>query len=709
MTPYVRDSILATAALKRFGQCELMHIGVDTGGTFTDLLLWDGRRLRAHKVPSTPQDFSEGVLRGIAEILDEPHTGAFDVTLSATVATNALLERKGARTALITTRGFRDVLEIGRQTRPSLYDLLADRPPPLVPRSLRLEVTERIDAGKQVVRPLEVGEVEDVLDRLAEKNVESVAICLLFSFLHPQHERLIARAARRRGLTVSVSSELLAEFREYERTSTTVVNAYVAPIMQGYIRRIDRSLRTMGVRRWRIVQSNGGSLSPKSAGEQAVHTLLSGPAAGVIGALSVARLALAGRRGEAAKVITFDMGGTSTDVSLIAGACAAGSTAGTAGSSRSADAGAGAGAVTTEGSVAGCPVRVPMLDIHTVGAGGGSIAHLDAGGALHVGPRSAGARPGPACYGVGDDVTVTDANLILGRIEPDRFLGGKIKLDAPRAEKAMRRLARKLGTSTPAAARSIIRIVGANMERALRLISIERGHDPREFTLVSFGGAGGLHACELAAALHIPRVLIPFNPGVLSAWGGLVCDVVKDYSRTVMLSGGADPQPRIRRVVRELEGQARREMGREAPRGAKLVLSRSLDLRYAGQAFELNVPHAGKLRAAVERFHADHARRYGHSDMNAVVEVVTVRVRATGTMRKPAPQAIPRGAADARRAICAKRSRMTLYDREKLRAGNRLTGPALVVEPFATTWIPKEWRGTIDRWGNVLLEYRKTR
>ncbi len=664
-----------------------MHIGVDTGGTFTDLLLWDGRRLRAHKVPSTPQDFSEGVLRGIAEILGGPQTGVFDVTHSGTVATNALLERKGARTALISTRGFRDVLEIGRQTRPSLYDLLADRPPPLVPRRLRFEVTERIDAGKQVVRALELGEVEDVLDRLSEKNVESVAICLLFSFLHPQHERRIARAARRRGLTVSVSSEILAEFREYERTSTTVVNAYVAPIMRGYVRQIDRSLRMLGARRWRIMQSNGGSLSPKSAGEQAVHTLLSGPAAGVIGAMSVARTALAGRRSEPAKIITFDMGGTSTDVSLIAGDCA----------------------VTTEGSVAGCPVGVPMLDIHTVGAGGGSIAHLDPGGALHVGPRSAGARPGPACYGIGDDVTVTDANLILGRIEPDHFLGGRIELDAPRAKRVMSRLARRLGTSAPAAARSIIRIVGANMERALRLISIERGYDPREFTLVSFGGAGGLHACELAAALYIPRVLIPYNPGVLSAWGGLASDVIKDYSRTVMLSNGAESQPRIRRVVRELEAQARREMANEAPRSAKVVLSCSLDLRYAGQAFELNVPYAGKLRAAVERFHADHARRYGHSDVNATIEVVTVRVRATGRMRKPAPQTIPRGPADARRAICARRNRMTLYDREKLRAGNQLAGPALIVEPFATTWIPKEWHGTIDRWGNVLLEYRKTR
>ncbi len=664
-----------------------MHIGVDTGGTFTDLLLWDGRRLRAYKVPSTPRDFSEGVLRGIREILGENGADSFDVTHSATVATNALLERKGARTALITTRGFRDVLEIGRQARPSLYDLLADRPTPLVPRDLRLEVTERIDARKQVVRPLEVGEVEEVLDRLTEKNVESVAICLLFSFLHPKHERLIARAARRRRLMVSVSSEILAEFREYERTSTTVVNAYVAPIMQGYIRRVDRSLRKMGARQWRIVQSNGGSLSPKSAGEQAVHTLLSGPAAGVIGALSVARMALAGRRGEIAKIITFDMGGTSTDVSLIAGDYA----------------------VTTEGSVADCPVCVPMLDIHTVGAGGGSIAHLDPGGALHVGPRSAGARPGPACYGVDDDVTVTDANLILGRIEPAYFLGGRIELDAPRAERAMRRLARGLGTSTPGAARSIIRIVGANMERALRVISIERGYDPREFTLVSFGGAGGLHACELAVALHIPRVLVPYNPGVLSAWGGLVCDVIKDYSRTVMLSGGADAQPRIRRVVAELEAQALREMGGETPRGAKLVLSGSLDFRYAGQAFELNVPYAGKLSVAVERFHVDHARRYGHCDVNAVVEVVTVRVRATGTLRKPTLQTIPRGPADARRAICAKRSRMTLYDREKLRAGNQLAGPALIVESFATAWIPREWRGTIDRWGNVLLQYRKTR
>ena len=647
-----------------------MHIGVDTGGTFTDLVLWDGRRLHAHKVPSTPHDFAEGVLRGIKDLLGEGRLGPFNVTHSATVATNTLLERKGARTALITTRGLRDVLEIGRQTRPSLYDLMTRRPSPLVPRRLRLEVTERIGAAGQVVRPLNAAEVEDLLDGLSTKRVESVAICLLFSFLHPGHERMVARAARRRGLAVSASSEVLAEFREHERTSTTVVNAYVGPIIRKYIQRLDRSLGKIGAGRWRIMQSNGGSLSPKAAAQRAVNTLLSGPAAGVIGAMSVARPALArNRRDQALKIITFDMGGTSTDVCLIDGDYA----------------------VTTSGTVADCPVGVPMMDIHTVGAGGGSIAHVDAGGALCVGPQSAGAHPGPACYGIGEDVTVTDANLILGRIDADHFLGGRIKLDFRRAERAVRRLAGKLGTNTQSAARSIIRIVNANMERALRVISVERGHDPREFTLVSFGGAGGLHACELADALRIPRVLVPYNPGVLSAWGALASDVIKDYSRTVMLSTAAGTQERLDGVMRQLERQARREIREQAPPEAKIVLSRSLDLRYAGQAYELTVACSGKLQAAIQLFHTQHAHRYGHCDEKASIEIVTARVRAIGRLSKPTLQTIPRGRVDARRAIIGKRRNVTLYDREKLRAGNQLVGQALVVEAFATTWVPKEW------------------
>ncbi len=358
-----------------------------------------------------------------------------------------------------------------------------------------------------------------------------------------------------------------------------------------------------------------------------------------------------------------------------------------------------------------------MLDIHTVGAGGGSIAHVDAGGALHVGPQSAGADPGPACYGAraagstgfaGDEVTVTDANLILGRIHPAYFLGGRITLDAPQAEQAVNRLARKLGSDLRSAARSVIRIVNANMERALRLISIERGHDPREFTLVSYGGAGGLHACELAAALRIPRVLVPHNPGVLSAWGALVSDVIKDYSRTVMLKMTAGAHKPLDRVWRQLEQQARREMPRQVPMdiGTKLTLSRSLDLRYTGQAYELNVPFASNLGQAVRSFHTEHARRYGHSNRKALVEIVTARVRAVGQMKKPSLEPIPRGRADARSAIIIKRYGHGMpcpYDREKLRAGNVLAGPALVIEPFATTLLPVGWRAQVDKWGNLIL------
>ncbi len=667
---------------------DIMLIGVDTGGTFTDFVMIRDGHVHTYKVPSTPGDFAQGVLEGVRSLLSgaaASRTHPFNLIHSSTVATNALLERKGARTALITTRGFRDVLEIGRQARPELYNLFVDRSEPLVPQNLRHEVDERLSAEGKVLIPFDEEQAGRVLDSLDGQNVESVAVCLLFSFMRPQHERSLVRAARKRGFDVSASSEILPEFREYERTSTTVANAYVSPAVSSYLQRLGRSAKRLGARHLRIMQSNGGSLSVRAASERAVSTLLSGPAAGVIGALSVARQALGPGNGPGrgeVKIITFDMGGTSTDVSLVNGEYS----------------------VTNEGSIGGHPVRVPMIDIHTVGAGGGSLASVDAGGALHVGPQSAGAHPGPACYGTSEDAAVTDANLLLGFISPEYFLGGRMTLDRERAENALQRLADRLGTNAVRAARAVIRIVNSNMERAIRVISVERGFDPREFTLVSFGGAGGLHACHLAEALDIPRVLIPRNPGVLSAWGALAADVVKDYSRTVMLPLRAAAEKKLSNAFSQLERQAQTDLQREGFQKGKGMLFRSLDIRYAGQSYELTVPFNGRLDSAAKGFHRAHARRYGHSAPAELVEIVTARVRAVGRSEKPALGPVAGGRKDGRKAIIKKHGSLVLYGRDQLLAGNVLTGPALIIEDFATTLIPGGWQGKVDKWGNLLLQ-----
>ncbi len=692
-----------------------MIIGIDTGGTFTDLILFaessDGKScLLTHKVPSTPPDFSVGVLGGLRELLTVAQSVRlrYDLVHGSTVATNALLERRGANTALITTKGFRDVLEIGRQTRAEIYNLNVERPTPLVPRNWRLEVTERVDARGNVLTPLNETEVERALDKLQQRGVESVAVCLLFSFLHPQHEQRIAEAARKRGFFVSASCEILPEFREYERTSTTVVNAYISPVMSRYLTQLETEAKKLGAAHVRIMQSNGGSISAQAAGERAVHTLLSGPAAGVLGALHVARQALTARsrsrlrydilsreHERAVNIITFDMGGTTTDVSLCVGDVR----------------------VTTEGSVGGLPVRVPMMDIHTVGAGGGSIAYLDAGGALRVGPQSAGADPGPVCYGKGEQVTVTDANLILGRIDPERFLGGRMKLDEGRAREAMKKFARQLGNwaigKLEDAARAIVRVVNSNMERAIRVISVERGYDPRDFTLMSFGGAGGLHACALAESLRIPRVLIPIHPGLLSAWGCVASDVVKDFARTVMLSvrdKGQGTRDKGQDLFMSLEREAVRTMRREGFATDDIVLMRSLDVRYVGQSYEITTPFAGNLAETLQTFHRLHEQHYGHSAPDEPTEIVTARVRAVGRVSKPTLQAIVRGTADARAALITQRMmqferpmKVAVYDRERLKAGNEIPGPALVVEPYATTLVLSNWRGKVDKWGNILL------
>ncbi len=659
-------------------------LGVDVGGTFTDFLLWKDGELSVYKRPSTPDDPSRGVLAG----LDEAGFSPDEVVHGSTVATNAVLERKGAKTALITTKGFRDVLAIGRQTRPKLYDLEPSRKPPLIPDALRFEADERLDHKGQVIHKLSRAEVERLLDRLVKRGIDSLAVCFLFSFLNPAHERMVRDAARKRGIACSASFEVLPEHREYERTSTTVLNAYVAPVVERYLSGLSDGLKSRETGALRIMQSNGGSARAGAAASLAVRTVLSGPAGGVAGAFQVAQAA--GHE----RIITLDMGGTSTDVCLCDGSIP----------------------LTSESTIDGMPLRIPTVDVHTVGAGGGSIARIDAGGALRVGPESAGADPGPACYGNGTQPTVTDAHLVLGTLRPDRFLGGRMKLSVRAAERALRPLARAFGGDLHQAAASVVRVANASMERALRVISVERGHDPRRFTLVAFGGAGPLHACQLAESLGIPRVLVPPFPGVLSAFGMAVAPVTTDHAQALLATVDASAafQRGLDRLLAKLESQAKRELASQGFT-KRVRITKALDLRYAGQSYELTVlisnSDADRFVAA---FHRAHERRYGHSDPSRAVEVVSVRVRGEAPGAAVRLPAIPKGNSSAQAARIERvpvrfdRERATwLYERSDMKSGGRLRGPALVLQLDATTAVPPGWRGHVDRVGNLLLENKR--
>ncbi len=554
-----------------------MRVGVDSGGTFTDFVAWDGSRLRSLKLRSTPRDPSKAILHGLRAL------AVAEVVHGSTVATNALLERSGARTALVATSGFEDLLDLARQNRPALYDL---RPPPrqaLVAERDKHGVRERVLHDGSVLCPLDESEVRSLAARIGD--ADSVAVCLLHSYANPDHERRVGRALRAAGHTVSLSCEILPEYREYERAATTVVNAYVSPLMRRYIHSLERSLPGA---RLRVFQSNGGSMSAAEASEQAVRTVLSGPAGGLVGAAAVARLLGIER------FVSFDMGGTSTDVALYNGEPGH----------------------TTEGAAAGLPVRVPMLDIQTIGAGGGSVAYFDEGAALRVGPRSAGAAPGPACYGIGEELTVTDADLLLGRIDQAAFLEGTIRLDADRTREFAARAAAQAGIGVRELAAAIVRAANAKMERAVRAVSVERGHDPRDYAMICFGGAGPLHACELAESLGIPRVVVPARAGVLSALGMLVADCVRDYSESVL---GGEAGAAFERLART----ARRDMRAQGFETVELV--GTLDMRYAGQSYEINVPAD---RAA--EFERIHERRYGYRHAGRAAEAVTARIQAIG-------------------------------------------------------------------------------
>jgi N-methylhydantoinase A len=656
-----------------------MRIGIDIGGTFTDFVRYDPGRgtIETAKRLSTPSDPAAAVLAGLGD-----EAGRRELVHGSTVATNALLERKGAPTALITTRGFRDVLHIGRQDRPALYDLLGGLPPPLVPRRWRFEVDERVDAHGDVLRPLDPDEVRRLIPLLQAEGVTSVAISLLFSFLHPAHEETIARLLREAGLSASASCEILPEFREYERASTTAVNAYVSPIMDRYLARLAAAL---GGDELRIMQSNGGSISAAEARRNAVRCILSGPAGGVVGAQAVGRAAGLGQ------LITFDMGGTSTDVSLVDGALR----------------------TTTEAAVGGYPLRIPILDIHTVGSGGGSLAVVDPGGALRVGPASAGADPGPACYGRGDQPTVTDANLVLGRLAPDFFLGGEMAIEPARAEEAIGRLAASLDLSPERCALGVVAVANAHMARALRVISVERGRDPRYFTLVSFGGAGGLHAADLARGLGIPQVLVSPYASTLSALGMVMADVVKDYTQTVMVPATTPPaelaarlQPLMARAAGELRAEGVPETG--------MAIEPALDVRYVGQSYELPVPFGPD---ALERFHAAHEAAYGYADRAAPAEVVNVRVRAVGRVARPVLQPRPEEGPDPADALIDHRpvwladgrQPVPFYRGEALAPGNRIEGPAVVVRSDTTILLQATDRARVDPHSNLLIEAGRRR
>ena len=730
------------------GRSQPLRIAIDTGGTFTDCVWVDQGRLRMLKVFSTPDDPSQAIVEALGKIT---HGGELILFHGTTVGTNTLLERKGARTALVTTKGFEDVIEIGRQARPKLYDFFFDRIEPLVAKDLRFGINESTASDGQVLTSPTRDELHGLADQVALTKPQSIAISLLFSFANPKNERAVAEAHNSIAVPLSISHEILPEFREYERTSTVVINAYLQPVMQRYLENLERRARelanhrsqrsagqafnvgdalnavqgpTVEERRFRatksvhkvhrasapvprifVMQSSGGITALSTAAREPVRTVLSGPAGGVVGAAASARSSGFDR------IISFDMGGTSTDLSLVEGAIP----------------------TAIDAEVTGLPVSVPMLDIHTVGAGGGSLARFDAAGVLRVGPQSAGADPGPICYGRGTQPTVTDANLLLGRLQSTRFLGGDFTLDLDRTRRLTQEFLKqqRCHLTLSQFAAGIIRVVNATVEKAIRVVSIERGRDPRHFALVAFGGAGGLHGCALAEALSIPRVIVPAFPGALSALGILASDVVKDYSRTVLwrVSGKIPAQP-LNREFSALKKNAAEDLRDESWQG-RTHFRRSVDIRYRGQGYELNLPFTKNL---LRDFEQEHRRRYGYTHPNREVELVTLRLRAL--VRSPQTRTTATDVEDKTHSEDKSRvgmaalgppSRATLgrlfppdtpvlfggnkratklYSRDDLQPGKKYSGPAIVTEYSATTVIPPGKSFHLDRASNLIVNIR---
>ena len=674
------------------------RVGVDIGGTFTDLVTVTDGTLDVTKTSSTPGAPEVGVTEGLERTREATGIRFDDIGFFAhgtTVATNAVLEGDWAETALVTTEGFRDALEIGRQARPDIYDFQTEKPPTVVPRHRRYEVPERVDERGDVSTPLDEAAVRDVAARLAAADVSSVAVSLLFSYENDAHERRVREILESEGVeaSVSLSSDVLPEIREYERTLTTTLNAALKPVMDRYLGNLESEIADLGVRPdLEIMQSNGGIITADVARTRPVNTLLSGPAAGVQGASYVAGLA------GVEDLITMDMGGTSCDVSLVEG---------------------GDPMVATDVEVGEYPVNVPMIDVHTVGAGGGSIAWIDDGDALRVGPRSAGAEPGPICYGRGGTrPTITDAQLLLGRLNPDAFLSDELSVNVDRVEAIFEReLADPLGKSVEAAAQGVLDVANASMERALRVVSVERGHDPRDFGLVAFGGAGPLHATALAAELDVPRVLVPRTAGVLSALGLLISDVLYDYSTSRVRSWEAVDPADLRATFDEFVARGREQLADEDLSASQTRFERSVDLRYAGQSFELSVPVPegpidSQTKATIrDRFHARHRQRYGHAYEDEPVELVTLRTRARGVVETPdlRQDAVAGDVAD---AVAEERPvhfdgdvRDTrVYRRERLPTEAEFSGPAIVEGAESTVVVRPDQTVAVDEYGTLVVE-----
>ncbi|MFM2032264.1 MAG: hypothetical protein RLZZ297_1029 [Chloroflexota bacterium] len=662
-----------------------MRMGVDTGGTFTDFVRIENGTIQIAKRLSTPDNPARALLDEVAL-----HPAPDVLIHGTTVATNALLERRGAVTALVTTAGFTDVLAIGRGDRPSLYDLGQTRPEPLVPTALRMGVAERTTHNRQIVRPLDDAAVTALFPMLDAACVRAIAVCLLHSYVNPEHEERIAAllAAHNPAWHVSVSHRILREAREYERTVTTVVNAYVAPVMQRYLG--DLAARLPATTKLRVMASDGGSMGVAGAYELPARTTLSGPAGGIVGAFRVAQ-ALGYPR-----CITFDMGGTSTDVALCDGALPQSSGS----------------------AVGGLPVRLPSLDIHTVGAGGGSLARIDSAGALRVGPQSAGARPGPACYGTGTAATVTDANVVLGRLRPDAFLGGTMQLDTPRADAAVDVVAHAAGSSRSDAALGIIRVVNAAMARAVRTISVERGEHPREYALVAFGGAGPLHAVALAEELGMETVIVPRYPGVLSALGMVTAAVTRHTSRPVLAPLDTLTTQAVQAIIDDTTAELRTALASDGENPDTFAHTITLALRYRGQVFELDVPFlttpvstAAALAAVADQFHRLHTQRYGHAMPDRAIECVALAHRLANE-----PALIPQAVEPSRSGVCtpnrwaacavdddAQPQATAIYDRSALRPGDVFAGPAIVTQLDATTVVPTGWRVVVAASGDLVV------
>lgn len=668
------------------------RVAVDIGGTFTDIVVLDTVAGTAHtgKVLSTPQDLSVGILDGLQRQV--PDLTDIDFFVHGTTAgLNAFLERKGARVALITTAGFRDVYEIGRANRPDMYNLFYRKPTPLVRRRHIFEVAERTLHDGSILTPLAEAELAELVEQIAAGDYNSVAVCLLHAYANPEHELRLADALHRRlpGLSVSLSHQIAREWREYERTSTTVLNAYIAPIVQHYLAQLESKTVESGLASGlHIMQSNGGIMTAAAARQRPLQTLFSGPVGGTTGGVGL-REQLGSDH-----LLCIDMGGTSFDVSLVID---------------------GKPDVTLETYLEGFPVLMPIVNIHTIGAGGGSIAWLEAGG-LRVGPHSAGAEPGPACYGRGGtDPTVTDANVALGRIAPTSFLGGEMQLDAEAARQALTGVAGELGLSPEGLAEGIINIVNAKMANAIRAITVERGIDPRQFTVVAFGGAGPVHAVFLAQELNIPRVVIPYSPGTFSAWGMLHTDIRHDLVRTFYRPVKGLPAEEIEAVFTDLVAEGSDILQAEQIGPEAMTFVRTADMRYVGQEYFVNIPltermDGATLAALSEQFHAAYLARYGHSNPEEAIEFVNLRVSAIGHLphHSPPAEAVATGqpieAGQQRPVIFGQAIWQTgVFDRASLSPGDTFAGPAIIEEPSCTTVIPPDYQASVDAYGNILI------